>query len=202
MTIRTCAVCVPALIAALPGPVRAVELQGPTSAYTTFDAKRCPHERGRGEEDYGSWACPGLRGSRILLSAGDQRMYVTFGRGTRDDIALSQTFSGFNHVYEGTVEWRLAGGRPFATILRWHVMKGSDLRNGPSLPSGRVLVVTRLGPGGTCHVGYVDAQLNANANELARQLADTTAPGFRCGLDKRIARGATSPDLPLPVDAP
>lgn len=191
----------PALIAASAGSAQAAAQAGPaSSAYTRFDTRQCRHERGTEEEDYGSWACRGFRGSDILLSAGDQRMYVTFGRGTKDDLALSQTFTGFNHVYEGTVEWRLHGGRPIATILRWSVMKGNDLRDGPSRASGRVLVVTRLGPGGTCHVGYVDAQLNADANVLARQIADAIAPGFRCGVDKRVVRGATSPDLALPVD--
>lgn len=202
MTIQSSLGCVPVVISALLGPASAAEAERPVSVYTTFDAKRCPHERGRGEEDYGSWSCPGLRGLKVLLSAGDQRMHVTFGPGTKDNLALSQTFSGFNHVYEGTVEWRLSGSRPLATILRWQVMKSSDLRDGPSQPSGRVLVVTRLGPGGTCHVGYVDAQLNPNANELARQIADETAPNFRCGRDKRVTKGVTSPDLPLPSDAP
>ena len=59
----------------------------------------------------------------MRLSAGDQRMYVTFGPRTKDNIAGAETFPGFNDVYEGTVEWRIekrAGGkeRPFATILR------------------------------------------------------------------------------------
>jgi hypothetical protein len=49
---------------------------------------------------------------------------------------------------------------------------------------GRELVVTKLGPGGVCHVGYVDARVNPDANELARKLADENARTFKCGVDK------------------
>jgi hypothetical protein len=127
------------------------------SAYTTFDADKCKHEPGTEEEDYGSWECPGYDNLQVLLSAGDQRMYVSFGDASDDNVALSQTFPGFNDVYKGTVEWRIEEGtdgksHPFATILRWNVMTGSDAdkAKGPVNPSGRVLVVTRLGPGGSC----------------------------------------------------
>jgi hypothetical protein len=171
------------------------------SAYTTFDAKKCKHERGKDVEDYGAWECPGYRGLRVLLSAGDQRMYVTFGPRKKDDIALSQTFPGFNSVYEGTVEWRLekqpnGKTRPFATILRWNVRAEGDVKQS----TGRALVVTRLGPGGVCHVGYVDARANPDANELARRIADEHARTFRCGKDKRVVLGNRSPGFAPPAD--
>jgi hypothetical protein len=171
------------------------------SAYTTFDAKKCKHEHGKDVEDYGAWECPGYRGLRVLLSAGDQRMYVTFGARKKDDIALSQTFPGFNSVYEGTVEWRLekqpnGKTRPFATILRWNVRAEGDVKQS----TGRALVVTRLGPGGVCHVGYVDARANADANELARRIADEHARTFRCGKDKRVVLGNRSPGFAPPAD--
>jgi hypothetical protein len=158
--------------------------------YTKFDTKTCKYTKGRGEEDYGSWVCPGLGNLPVRLSAGDQRMYVTFGPPAKDNLAASQTLPGFNDVYQGTVEWRIekrADGttHPFATILRWNVMTAEDQEKatGPITPTGRVLVVTRLGPGGTCHVGYVDAR-TAGANEAARKIADEKARTFRCGKDK------------------
>ena len=55
-----------------------------------------------------------------------------------------------------------------------------------------MLVVTRLGPGGVCHVGYVDAKANPDANELARKIADEHARTFKCGKDKRIVLGKPS----------
>jgi len=166
------------------------------SQYTTFDAKKCKHQKGEEVEDYGSWLCPGYQNLRVLLSAGDQRMHVTYGNWKKDDIALSQTFPGFNSVYEGTVEWRIekksdGKTRPFATILRWNIVTAADREKatGPIKSTGRVLVVTRLGPGGVCHVGYVDAKANPDANELARKIADEHARAFKCGKDKRIVLG-------------
>lgn len=191
-----------ALAACVSGAGPAAAAGGEASVYTSFDTKSCrvtsrPNVE---EEDYGSWDCPGYRTVRIRIAAGDQRMLVSFGRSRDDDLAKSQTLPGFNDVYEGVVEWRLEGpnGRPFATILRWNVRKGADMTDGPTSASGRVLVVTRLGPGGVCHVGYVDARLNQDANALARRIADETARGFRCGKDNRVVLGATDPDLPLP----
>jgi hypothetical protein len=172
------------------------------SVYTNFDADKCKHEPGTEEEDYGSWECPGLGDIKVLLSASDQRMYVSFGEASDDNLALSQTLPGFNDVYKGTVEWRLDGGKPFATILRWNVMTGSDAKaaTGPTTPSGQVLVVTRLGPGGTCQIGYVDARSNADANEIARQIADDKARSFRCGEDQPVTGGQLDPELAVPPE--
>ena len=174
-------------------------------AYTRFDSKTCKHQKGKDVEDYGSWLCEGYAGLRVQLSAADQRMTVAFGPTTKTDLAQSQTLPGFNDVYEGTVEWRIeknAHGRPrpFATILRWNVMTPQDRdKTTATRASGRVLVVTRLGPGGSCHVGYVDARANPDANELARKLADARARTFKCGKDKRIVAG-TKGSVDMPTD--
>jgi hypothetical protein len=109
-------------------------------------------------------------------------------------------------VYEGTVEWRIektdGKARPFATILRWNVVTPDDREKatGPIKSTGRVLVVTRLGPGGTCHVGYVDAKANPDANELARKIADEKARTFKCGKDKAIVSGKVSAPGMMPKD--
>ncbi|NNC27324.1 hypothetical protein HKX42_10605, partial [Salinisphaera sp. USBA-960] len=40
---------------------------------------------------------------------------------------------------------------------------------------------TQLKPGGgTCQIARIDAQANKNANDLARQAADTMAGSFDC----------------------
>jgi hypothetical protein len=168
-------------------------------ATTQFDTKQCKHTRGRDVEDYGTWRCPGYLGVDVWIGAGDQRMQVSFGRNAANEPAAAQTFPAFNNVYAGTIEWRIAAmpdgsPRAFAAILRWNVRLESDAR----VSTGRVLVVTRLGPGGVCHVGYVDARANADANELARRLADEHARAFKCGSDRPKAAGKVSPGLALP----
>ena len=161
------------------------------SVYSAFDAgKTCKHKPGSEEEDYGSWACPGYGGLNVYLSAGDQRMQVSFGRSegaASREKAASETFPGFNSVYQGTVEWRmekLPNGktRAFATILRWNTRTEADGERDDGKSTGRTLVVTRLNPGGVCHVGYVDA-LKPGANKAARKLADEKARSFKCGTD-------------------
>jgi hypothetical protein len=173
--------------------------QSITRVYTQFDSDKCRHSRGKGIEDYGSWRCAGHDGIDIHLSAGDQRMQVSFGRNAAREPAARQTFPRFNSVYKGTVEWRIEtprNGKPsaFATILRWNVKLEDDERD----TTGRVLVVTRLDPGGVCHVGYVDARANPNANELAQKLADEHARGFKCGIDKPVVAGKVMAGLHLP----
>ena len=58
-----------------------------------------------------------------------------------------------------------------------------DAERGDGKSTGQKLVVTRLNPGGVCHVGYVDAR-SPGANEAARKLADDKARNFRCEIDK------------------
>ena len=201
-----CSLALAASLAALTAlPAAATAEAAASSAYTSFNSDKCAHQAGTEEEDYGSWTCKGFGGLAVRLSAGDQRMFVTFGKLSDDNLAASQTFPAFNDAYKGKIEWRLAAGaagkpKPFATILQWNVMTGADAQKdkGPVMPSARVLVVTRLGPGGTCQVGYVDALANPDAADLARKIADEHARAFQCGTDKPIVLGKTDPDLAMP----
>lgn len=161
------------------------------SAYTDFDTKKCRHTPGKEVEDYGEWRCKGFKGIPIHMSAGDQRIYVSYGRNAKDEPAASQTLAAFNG--EGSkIEWRLENGKPFATIMRWSTTR-TDEKGDPI--RGSTLVVTRLGKGGVCHVGYVDGQANKNANELAREIADRHARNFNCEKDKRIVLGEQGPSF-------
>ena len=72
----------------------------------------------------------------------------------------------------------LPGGkkRPFAAIMRWSTTVQKEEPNPDGeIVRGQVLVITRLDPGGVCHVGYVDGRANPDANELARKVADEKA---------------------------
>ena len=158
-----------------------------TRVYTQFDSDKCRHTKGKDVEDYGSWLCAGHDGIAVRLSAGDQRMKVSFGKNAAREPAARETFPRFNSAYKGTIEWRIetpADGKPraFATILRWNVKLEDDERD----TTGRVLVVTRLGPGGVCHVGYVDARANpecqragAAACRSKRRALSSAAPTSR-----------------------
>lgn len=59
----------------------------------------------------------------------------------------------------------------------------------------RLSVVTRLGRGGVCHVGNVDALANRYADALARKIANKRARTFRCATDKPVILGETGPGL-------
>src|SRR5262245_43631207 len=160
------------LFAALASPAAAqVEY-----AYTPLDLDKCRHKAGEEVEDYGEWRCAGYGGIGVHVSAGDQRVYVSFGRNAANELAARQTLRSFNG--EGkTIEWRIetAGGkkRPFAAIMRWGTtVTDQNDKQVRGQVRGQVLVVTRLDPGGVCHVGYVDGRANPDANELARKIAD------------------------------
>jgi hypothetical protein len=169
--------------------------------YTPLDVDKCRHTKGRDVEDYGFWRCAGYNGIPVRVSAGDQRTYVSFGANAAKEVAAGETLASFNS--EGkTIEWRIerdANGKPraFATILRWNTtVTGDDDKQ----VRGQVLVVTRLGPGGVCHVGYVDGRANANANELAVKLADERARTFKCGKDKPVIVGEKGPGFSGPYN--
>jgi hypothetical protein len=159
------------------------------SAYTALDLNKCRHASGKAEEDYGEWPCAGYGGIAVHVRAGDQRSYVSYGRTAKKELAAKQTLASFNG--EGDkIEWRGERGadgklKLFATIMRW----SATVSSGDAPVKGQVLVVTRLGPGGICHVGYVDARANTDANVLAQKIADNNARKFRCGADKPIVLG-------------
>ena len=161
------------------------------SAYTKFDLDACQlmeqHELG------GRWLCPGFEGLDVHFAEGDLRIFMSYGPGGETQPAMSVTPPFFNNI-KGPVEWRYdeAGGRrvPFATILRFFIDRPeSDV-------DGQVLIVTRLGDGGVCHIGYVDARALGNANQLARDIADTSARDFDCSRDYPVFLGSpgTDPD--------
>ena len=132
--------------------------------------------------------CPGIGDYPVHFIESDIRQSFFFGHVRQSYLENGfESFGPFNHA-ETTVEWRLeklpnGKTRPFATILRWNVRTEADVERGDNKSTGQTLVVTRLNPGGVCHVGYVDARA-PGANEAARKLADEKARSFRCGEDK------------------
>lgn len=134
-------------------------------------------------DDFGaSYTCPGYKGFPLWVAEGDLRFFVSYGFGAPDELAASQTPPSFNNI-NSTLEWRLTNSsgdwKPIATILRWFTQIGDS-----SEPDGEILIVTKLEPGNTCHIAYIDAKLTPNANVIARQFADTEAVDFDCATDE------------------
>ncbi|MGL3209422.1 hypothetical protein [Bradyrhizobium sp. BR 1433] len=157
-----------------------------SSSYSSTAPKAC-RMIGKPSEEDGSTTrvCPGKSGLVVLINEGDLREVVSVGR-NREAAAREPAAQAWFGPFSSTgdrVEWRAAGGKPFAIIQRWQIADNSeqDKRGGPV--SRAMLAVTRLPPGDVCHVAYVDVAANPNANELARQAADDFARDFKCGTD-------------------
>lgn len=134
-------------------------------------------------DDFGaSWACPGYKGYPVRISEGDLRFLVEYGfniDAEPDAISLPP----FNYLGP-RMEWRLSNqsGRwlPVATIVRYFTDEGDGETE------NQVLVVTQLAEGATCHIAYVDATANKDANTMAREAADEMAGRFDCEKDPEI----------------
>jgi hypothetical protein len=153
-----------------------VAAQQINSSYTDVNLDACTVIE---SDDFGSrWACSGLKGIPVMIAEGDLRFFVSYGLKSTEEKAAEQTLGPFNHLGE-KIEWRVSNAegqwKPFATILRYftqHPEQGKD--------ENQVLVVTKIEEGATCHVAYIDALANPDANELARTTADEKAPDFDC----------------------
>jgi hypothetical protein len=154
-----------------------------TSVYTKYNLDKCPKlDVGNTEEgDSGSWLCKGYGNLKIYFAEGDLRDMVAFGKSPKDHCAAHQTFSGFNSV-KSTIEWRLNKGKPIAAIQRWTV--SFDLED--SAKTKTWLVVTRIESGNSCHMAVVEGALT-NANIKAREIADSLAEKFECGVSSQTA---------------
>ncbi|MEM7399315.1 MAG: hypothetical protein AAF354_10270 [Pseudomonadota bacterium] len=152
------------------------------SVYTPLVLEECENTTPPEIAEHGAvFTCEGHGGLDVRVAEGDLRMYVSYGDGAGSQTAAGQTIPAFNTTGE-TLEWRLIDGRPFATILR--LRWDSDGRKGSTL------VVTKLGEADACHVAYVQATENPDANVLAREIADADARRFSCARDRARTYGA------------
>jgi hypothetical protein len=178
-------ICLAVLLACL--NAGRADAQSLGSTYTSTAPKDC-RQIGKPSELDGSTTriCPGKGGLIVLIAEDDLREIVSVGRNRKaaaEEPAAKVWFGPFNSS-ETTVDWRAAGTKPFAMIQRWHIADGNDPDKQGRPNTKAMLVVTRLPPGPVCHVAYVDAIANPNANELARKAADDFARGFTCGKDE------------------
>lgn len=172
---------------------------GPTfanqSAYSDRDLDRCTILKQSGEGPSVSMKCTGYKDIPVYFREDDLRQSQTYGPVGQTYLdEVYETFGPFNHTGAG-IEWRLdAGGRPFATIVRWFVADPQSAAE-EKLRYGEVLVVSTVATDdhpASCVAGYVDALANRDANKLARTVADEEAHDFACGLDEPQWHGVRS----------
>lgn len=159
------------------------------SAYTKIFTKDsgCKQVDGNEQEDWAVTRCPGHSSIAVFIGEGDLRAMVAYGMNAKNEVAFGQTFNNFNQTGD-TIEWRLRGGKPFATILRWKI------DGGPDMPKGEMLVVTQLDEGNQCWVAVVSASKNKDANVLARKAADELAGKGKCNDETYRAKVIGTPD--------
>jgi hypothetical protein len=170
-----------------------------TSVYTKLNLETdCRfHQR---DEQGGRAKCSGFGDYAVHFAEGDLRQMVEFGFIGENDRGWV-SFSQWNRIGQ-TVEWRLWDGRPLATILRWYIENvAPDTGSADKRLEGQVLVVSKVGQPDArqaCVVGYVDARANRGANTIAREVADTVVPRFRCGTDVAKYYGKRGPTSGTP----
>ena len=158
-------------------------LNAAESKYTDLDLnKDCVFHS---EYEQGASAyCSGYKGYPVHFDEGDLRQMVRYGH-VKTLAGQWESFGQFNRI-NNKIEWRLNDGKPYAAILRWFIENSDSNGEYSKDLEGQVLVVSKVADHNSpasCVVGYVDARANSNANELARQIADTIAPGFECFRD-------------------
>ena len=142
----------------------------------------------------GTSICHGPDGTPFMIDEGDLRFSVTFGGVEEGARPPFNTFGPFNDL-GATIEWQVEGGRPIAAILRSLIYADEDAQR------GSVLIVYKVGEAGSpgCIAAYVDTRANTNANELAREAADTLAPNLDCATHVAEYVGTHGPTAPEPI---
>ncbi|MCP2678202.1 hypothetical protein NHF45_01505 [Maricaulaceae bacterium NA33B04] len=120
-------------------------------------------------EGYGGWAVyKGSTNQAERLAYGDRGLVRQLSQTPiRSTVGLASTAE--------TIEWRTRGRQPYAVIARW------TARRGPTRLEEYLVVSALDARNGACHLAYVDVTEVSNANDVARRIADRSAPGFTCG---------------------
>ena len=135
-------------------------------------------------DDFGStWACNGHKGIPVMIAERDQHFMVSFGLTSTTEPAAKQTLPPSNQL-GAKIEWRISNAsgayKPFAAIVPYLTEPPKSEAGKEAAPEGRILVVTRIEPGATCQIAWIDAVANPDAEDLARKTADEKAPDFDC----------------------
>jgi hypothetical protein len=147
------------------------------SAYTDLDLSTCSSIARAGYDR--SWICPGHGGFMVMIDERRGRYSASYGVDAFAERITTPVIVGDADRLGAKIEWRLVFRdgvwHPSAAILRRHF-------NEP--PASQILVVTKVEPGNSCDIGFVDAGLIRDPNTVARNIADTIAADFACGDDE------------------
>lgn len=155
------------------------EMGGFASVYTDLDLEKCKLVREQSEEGTSAeWQCQGFGDIPLMVEEGDGRFDVDAG--VKND--RFETVGAFNSLGD-TAEWRLRDGQPIAVIFRY--LDATEEAKGRT-----VLAVEKIGtaalPG--CRVAQVAGNV-PDANQVARDLADSNAADFTCGVSEMAVVG-------------
>ncbi|MBX2805016.1 MAG: hypothetical protein KTR19_03495 [Hyphomicrobiales bacterium] len=158
-----------ALLSLAPGAIIDAGAQTAQSRYVKFDLAACETIDRDAESEAIIDICYSEDDYQIYLAEGDLRQFVGYGPNGMNQRAFSQTLAPFNRI-NNVLELRQYAGnsQPHAAILRYYTDSGM----GDGSAKGEVLVVTKFNGEEACHMAYIDARANPNANELARNVAD------------------------------
>lgn len=164
--------------------------QSPASQITmALDWQRCTVI----EEDEASNTvvrrCDKSGGPDIYVAEVMRHFFVGYGPEGQKQKAFNQSLLPFNSVNDTVVLRARHGEAPYAAILRYFT------ENETHTVRGQILVITKLQGSEACHMAYVDAEANSNADTLAEQTADVMAPAFDCNRDepKIVGESGKSP---------
>lgn len=159
-----------ALLAMAPRPAGAVE-----AAYSETHGRNCHvHQLGGLTET----RCKGPAGYSAIFSDCGNIVTLFIGRPGEEANFGGLAWPARGKLYGGAIEWRLAGGRPYAAILR---IFAADRVDG-AVVDGRIverLLIAKVTAAGACEIATIDAR-RAKANEEARAVADARAADYVC----------------------
>ena len=129
--------------------------------------------------------CAGHGEWTVHILAGQHGIAAAYSpRGKEVQWSESPPRAGVFQDFGDVMEWRLdASGEAFATVYR-SIFTGFEPGDG-----GEYLTVSALrtaGDLGACHVAYIEAAQQPDANQIARDAADYLAPDWQCGVDEPI----------------
>lgn len=148
--------------AAAPLTARMTDISSPGACRTTSN-----------HPDFAMLDCKGIGGWKVHIADSGIHAAVTFGD---DDGDAQPSYRLNGSGFDRTIEWRMDGERPLATIQKIELRKGV------------LWAVNRLDGKRACRVAYVNAAV-PRAREVARELADVAATEFRCGRDRPVEIG-------------